>query len=86
MTPPKRLRFGNHEKSDSNQYKSQNNIHHQHLPPNSDCDLMMFKGNISCYILLINFLLTLENTRFIAGEFSLNASLVLYLPIGRYEF
>ncbi len=52
---------------------------------NSDCDLMIFKGNISCYILLINSLLTLENTKFIAGELSLIVSLVLYLPIGRYE-
>jgi len=31
-------------------------------------------------------MLTLENTRFIAGELSLNVSLVLYLPIERYEF
>jgi hypothetical protein len=31
---------------------------------------MIFKGNISCYILLINSLLTLENTKFIAGEYT----------------
>jgi hypothetical protein len=54
-------------------------------PPNTDCDLMIFKGNISCYILLINSLLTLENTKFIAGELSLIVSLVLYLTIGYYE-
>ncbi len=29
--------------------------------------------------------LTLENTKFIAGELSLIVSLVLYLPIGHYE-
>ncbi len=45
---------------------------------------MIFKGNISCYILLINSLLTLENTKFIAGELSLIISLALYLPIGHY--
>ena len=39
--------------------------------PNPDCDLMIFKGNISCYILLLKSLLTLENTKFIAGELSL---------------
>jgi hypothetical protein len=43
---------------------------------------MIFKGNISCYILLLKSLLTLENTKFIAGEPSLKVSLVLYLPIG----
>ena len=46
---------------------------------------MIFKGNISCYIILINSPLTLENTKFIAGELSLKVSLVLYLPTGHYE-
>jgi len=46
---------------------------------------MIFKGNISCYILLLKSLLTLENTKFIAGELSLKISLVLYLPTGHYE-
>ncbi len=46
---------------------------------------MIFKGNISCYILLLKSLLTLENTKFIAGELSLKVSLVLYLPTGHYE-
>jgi hypothetical protein len=31
------------------------------------------------------FLLTLENTKFIAGGLSLKVSLVLYLSIGHYE-
>jgi hypothetical protein len=53
--------------------------------PNPDCDLMIFKGNISCYILLLKSLLTLENTKFIAGELSLIVSLVLYLLTGHYE-
>ena len=52
---------------------------------NFDCDLIIFKGNISCYILLLKSPLTLENTKFIAGELSLKVSLVLYLPIGHYE-
>ena len=52
---------------------------------NSDCDLMIFKGNISCYILLLKYPPTLENTKFIAGELSLIVSLVLYLPTGHYE-
>jgi len=43
---------------------------------------MIFKGNISCYILLLKNLLTLENTKFIAGGLSLKVSLVLYLPTG----
>ena len=51
----------------------------------SDCDLMIFKGNISCYILLLKYPPTLENTKFIAGELSLIVSLVLYLPTGHYE-
>ena len=52
---------------------------------NSDCDLMIFKGNISCYILLLKSSLTLENTKFIAGELSLKVSLVLYLPTRLYK-
>ena len=52
---------------------------------NSDCDLMIFKGNINCYICLLKSPLTLENTKFIAGELSLKVSLVLYLPTGHYE-
>ena len=52
---------------------------------NPDCDSMIFKGNISCYILLLKYPLTLENTKFIAGELSLKVSLVLYLPTGHYE-
>ena len=52
---------------------------------NYDCDLMIFKGNISCYILLLKSPLTLENTKFIAGELSLIISLVLYLPTGYYK-
>ena len=55
------------------------------LLSNPDCDLMIFKGNISCYILLLKSPLTLENTKFIAGELSLIVSLVLYLPIRHYE-
>ena len=55
------------------------------FPSNPDCDLMFFKGNISCYILLLNSLLTFENTKFIAGEISLKVSLVLYIPIGHYK-
>jgi hypothetical protein len=51
----------------------------------SDCDLMIFKENISCYILLLKSPLTLENTKFVAGELSLKVSLVLYLPTGYYE-
>ena len=51
----------------------------------SDCDLMIFKGNISCYILLLKYPLTHENTKFVAGELSLKVSLVLYLPTGHYE-
>ena len=31
------------------------------------------------------FPLTLENTKFIAGELSLKVSLVLYIPIGHYK-
>ncbi len=54
-------------------------------PINRNCDLMTFKGNISCYILLLKLPLTLENTKFIAGELSLIVSLILYLPIGHYE-
>ncbi len=50
-----------------------------------DCDLMIFKGNISCYILLLKYPLTLENTKFIAGEIALKVSLVLYIPTGHYE-
>ncbi len=46
---------------------------------------MIFKGNISCYILLINSPLTLENTKFVAGELSLIVSLMLYLPKRHYE-
>ena len=46
---------------------------------------MIFKGNNSYYILLLKFLLTLENTKFIASELSLIVSLVLYLPTGHYE-
>ena len=56
-----------------------------HFCTNSDCDLMIFKGNISCYILLLKSPITLENTKFIAGELSLKVSLVLYLPTGHYE-
>ena len=52
---------------------------------NSDCALMIFKGNISCYICLLKSLRTLENAKFIAGELSLIVSLVLYLPTGHYE-
>ena len=52
---------------------------------NSDCGLMIFKVNISCYILLINSPLTLENTKFVAGELSLIVSLMLYLPTRHYE-
>ncbi len=37
---------------------------------------MIFKGNISCYILLLKYPLTLEKTKFIAGEISLIVSLV----------
>ena len=55
------------------------------VPAISDCDLMIFKGNISCYILLLKYPPTLENTKFIAGELSLIVSLVLYLPTGHYE-
>ena len=55
------------------------------FPSNPDCDLMFFKGNISCYILLLKSRLTLENTKFIADELSLIVSLVLYLPTGHYE-
>jgi hypothetical protein len=47
--------------------------------------IYLYKGNISCYILLLNSPLTLENTKFIAGGLSLMVSLVLYLPIGHYE-
>ncbi len=50
-----------------------------------DCDLMIFKGNISCYILLLKSPLTLENTKFVAGELSLIVSLVLYLSTRHYE-
>ncbi len=57
-------------------------INRYHFP---DCDSMIFKGNISCYILLLKYPLTLENTKFIAGELSLKFSLVLYLPTGHYE-
>ncbi len=46
---------------------------------------MFFKGNISCYILLLKFPQTLENTKFIADELSLTVSLMLYLSIGHYE-
>ena len=46
---------------------------------------MIFKENISCYILLLKSPLTLENTKFVAGELSLKVSLVLYLPTGYYE-
>ncbi len=46
---------------------------------------MIFKGNISCYILLLKSPLTLENTKFVVGELSLTVSLVLYLPIGYCE-
>ncbi len=46
---------------------------------------MIFKGNISCYILLLKSPLTLENTKFIAGELSLIISLVLYLPTRHYK-
>ncbi len=46
---------------------------------------MIFKESINCYILLLKSPLTLENTKFIAGELSLIASLVLYLPTGHYE-
>ena len=53
--------------------------------PTSDCDLMIFKGNISCYILLLKSPLTLENTKFIAGEISFIVSLELYLPTRHYE-
>jgi hypothetical protein len=52
---------------------------------NTDCDLMIFKGNISCYILLLKNPLTLENTKFIAGKLSLKVSLALYLPTGHYK-
>lgn len=52
---------------------------------NYDCDLMIFKGNISCYILLLKSPLTLENTKFIAGKLSLIVSLVLYPPTRHYE-
>ncbi len=54
-------------------------------PITSDCNLMIFKGNIICYILLLKSPLTLENTKFIAGEFSLMVSLMLYLHTGHYE-
>lgn len=50
-----------------------------------DCDLMIVKGNINCYILLLKFPLTLENTKFVAGELSLKIFLVLYLFVGHYE-
>ena len=46
---------------------------------------MIFKGNISCYIILLKSPLTLENTKFIAGELSLIISLVLYLPTRHYK-
>lgn len=52
---------------------------------NRDCDLMIFKGNNSCYSLLLKSSLTLENTKLITGELSLKVSLVLYLPTGHYE-
>ncbi len=52
---------------------------------NSDCDLMIFKGNISYYICLLKSPLTLENTKFIAGGLSLKVSLVLYLPTRHYK-
>ncbi len=71
-------------------YLQGENFHHGkrmnvYSHPNPDCDLMIFKGNISCYILLLKSLLTLENTKFIAGELSLIVSLVLYLLTGHYE-
>lgn len=52
---------------------------------NADCDLMIFKGNISYSILLLKSPLTLENTKFIAGELSLKGFLVLYLPTEHYK-
>ncbi len=45
---------------------------------------MIFKGNISHYILLLKSPPTLDNTKFIAGELSLKVSLVLYLPTRHY--
>ena len=35
--------------------------------------------------MLLKYPLTLENTKFIAGEISLKVSLVLYIPIGHYK-
>ncbi len=46
---------------------------------------MIFRENISCYILLLKSPLTLENTKFVAGELSLIVSLMLYLPKRHYE-
>lgn len=60
-------------------------VSHSFFYPHTNCDLMIFKGNISCYILLIKSPLTLDNTKFVAGEPSLKVSLVLYLPTGHYE-
>jgi hypothetical protein len=54
-------------------------------------EILNFQGSAhligvgSLSILLLNSPLTLENTKFIAGELSLIVSLVLYLPIGLYE-
>lgn len=46
---------------------------------------MIFSRNISCYILLLKSPITLENTKFIAGELFLRVSLILYLPARHYE-
>ena len=43
---------------------------------NHDWDLTYFKGNISCYILLLKYPLALENTKSIACELSLIVSLL----------
>ena len=46
---------------------------------------MIFKGNISCYILLLEYPQALENTKFIADELAPEVSIMLYLPTGHYE-
>ena len=52
---------------------------------NSDWAFTCFREFNNCYILLLNSLQTPENTGFIAGEFFLRLSLMLYLPIWIYE-
>ena len=55
------------------------------LPANWNSDKTLFIAFINCYILSLKSSQTLENAKFIASEFALRLSLVLYPFLSCYE-